>query len=220
MLFARTGRPAHPRPGIARWLDGSGLGKDGAAHSAQVLTRDEVRRLIGACSDRAATGIRNRALITVMYRGGLRVAGLIGLHESNVDREQAVIHVDHPGRNGTVALDRSSFRVLDRWVDKRRDLGLPEGAPLFCTLQGQSLKPSYVRALLSRLAAKSAIDKRVSAEVLRRTLAAELAQEGVPIGLIQAQLGHRSAATTERYLNRVVPDALLEAMRRRQSWLA
>jgi site-specific recombinase XerD len=95
---------------------------------------------------------------------------------------------------------------------------------LFCTLQGEALCPSYVRALLPRLAEKAGLRKRVSAEVLRRTLAAELAQEGYPLRVIQAQLGHVHGTTTERYLGRVLRAAdsedAADAMQRRCNWQA
>jgi len=74
--------------------------------------------------------------------------------------------------------------------------------------------------MFARLGAKAGIAKRVSAEALRRTLAVELVREGVPIGLIQAQLGHQSMTTTERYVARVASRDLAEMMRKRENWLA
>ena len=60
------------------------------------------------------------------------------------------------------------------------------------------------------------IDKRVHAHGLRHTHAAELAEEGHPINLVQAQPGHGSLATTDRYLRHIAPAPLVEAMRRRE----
>ncbi len=182
-----------------------------------LLTPDEVRRLLEVCSSQASTGLRNRAMITVMYRCGLRVSESISLAEMHVDGLDRTIHVSRPSR--VVALDASSYQVLDMWIRRRKSLQIQPTAPLFCTLRGDRLSPSYVRALFTRLGAKARIGKRISAEVLRRTLVAELAREGVPIGLIQAQLGHRSSATTERYIARVAPRDLFEVMRGRNSWL-
>jgi integrase/recombinase XerC len=195
--------------------------RGGEAASGLILTRDEVRRLLAGCSGEASTGLRNRALITVMYRGGLRVAESIGLPTTAVDRDSGIIRVSR-SNNRMIALDPSSCRILDAWIARRRDLKIAwQGpSPLFCTLRGGRLNPSYVRALFSRLAAKAGIAKRVSAEALRRTLAAELAREGVPIGLIQAQLGHQSTSTTERFLNRVASQDLVEVMRKRHNWLS
>jgi len=186
-------------------------------HARALLTQSEVRSLLDACSRDSSTGLRNRALITLMYRGGLRVAESIALTGSHIDCEEALVRVS---RTRVIALDDDSYRILDAWIQRRREIEIPWHAPVFCTLRAGRLNPSYVRALFTRLGKKAGIEKRVSAEALRRALAAELAREGVPIGLIQAQLGHQSTATTERYVARVAPNDLVEAMRKRRSWLS
>jgi integrase/recombinase XerC len=184
-----------------------------------LLTRDEVRRLLETCSSQASTGLRNRALITVMYRGGLRVAECIALTGTAIDPEKGVIRVSRTTER-LIALDGPSYRIVDAWLARRRELQIGWHAPLFCTLRGGRLSPSYLRAMFTRLGTKAGIAKRVSAEALRRTLAAELAREGMPIGLIQAQLGHQSMTTTERYVTRIAPQDLVEMMRKRRNWLA
>ena len=72
-----------------------------------------------------------------------------------------------------------------------------------------------MRHLLPRLAAKAGIEKRVHPHALRHTHAAELAREGVPLNLIQAQLGHSNVATTSRYLAHIAPVEVSETMRQR-----
>jgi integrase len=69
--------------------------------------------------------------------------------------------------------------------------------------------------LLPRLAAKVGIDKRVHPHGLRHCLAYELMMEGVPVPIIQRQLGHASLATTDRYLRTIAPSDVIEAMQRR-----
>ncbi len=73
------------------------------------------------------------------------------------------------------------------------------------------MKDAYVRALLPRLARKAG----VHAHGLRHSHAAELAAEGFPVNLVQAQLGHASLATTDRYLRHIAPQQLIDAVRRR-----
>ena len=77
---------------------------------------------------------------------------------------------------------------------------------------------AYVRALMPRLARKAGIEKRVHAHGLRHTHAAELAMEGKPVNLIQAQLGHASLAVTSTYLAHIAPVQLIEAMRGRPAF--
>ncbi len=185
---------------------------------AEILTPDEVRALIGACSNRAPTGIRNRALIVALYRGGLRISEALALKPKDVDEAAGTITVlrGKGDRRRTVGLDPGAFAVLARWLERRRALGLTGRQPLFCTLDGRPLKSSYVRTLLPRLAAKAGLEKRVHAHGLRHTHAAELAREGTPANLIQAQLGHNSLATTDRYLRHIAPQQLVDAMRARE----
>lgn len=212
--------PAPHVPGPGRAPDGSADGHPEApAVAAGILTAPEVGRLLNACSQRAATGLRNRALIAVLYRGGLRVSEAIALVPADVDRSARTLRVGRRRRRPTLALDAGSFAFVESWLRRRRERGLPDDAPLLCTLKGEPLKPSYIRALLPRLARKAGIPKRVSAEALRRTLALELAREGVPVGLIQAHLGHSSPVTTARFLARVTPGGVALAMQHRASWL-
>ena len=74
------------------------------------------------------------------------------------------------------------------------------------------LQPSYVRALLPRLARRAGIDRRVHAHGLRHTHAFELANEGHPLHVIQARLGHGSLAVTDRYIRHLAPQQVVETM--------
>ena len=170
-----------------------------------------------ACSSRAPTGIRNRALIAVLYRGGLRIAEALALEPRDVDPARGMLNVRHGkgDRQRLVGLDPAAFALLERWLDRRAALRLARRRRVFCTLQGAPLDSSYVRRLLPRLARRAGIEKRVHAHGLRHAHAAELAQEGVPVNVIQQQLGHGSLATTDRYLRHIAPRERVEAMRAR-----
>ena len=190
----------------------------GKKYPPEVLTPDEVRGLIEACSNRAPTGIRNRALIVVMYRGGLRAGEALALQPKDVDAGAGTITVlrGKGDRRRVVGLDPGAIAILSRWIDARQTLGINRHPRLFCTLKGEALKPSYVRALLPRLATKAGIEKRVHPHGLRHTHAFELMMEGVPISIIQQQLGHTSLATTDRYVSHLAPVDVIEHMQRRQ----
>ncbi|MGI8592761.1 MAG: tyrosine-type recombinase/integrase, partial [Solirubrobacteraceae bacterium] len=103
---------------------------------AELLSPDEVRALLRACSSRAPTGIRNRALIAVLYRGGLRISEALALLPKDVDSAQGTLTVLHGkgDRRRTVGMDPAAFALLERWVDRRRALGLSGRRPVFCTL--------------------------------------------------------------------------------------
>ena len=190
----------------------------GKTYPPEVLTADEVKALIRASSNRAPTGIRNRALITVMYRAGLRLSEALALRPKDIDAEAGSVTVLHGkgDKRRVVGLDPGSMAILLRWVDKRHQFKLTGRSPLFCTLQGRPLHPSYVRTLLHRLGTRAGIEKRVHPHGLRHTMAFELMWEGVPAPIIQQQLGHTSLATTQRYLDHIAPKELVETMQRRE----
>ena len=183
---------------------------------AEVLTNPEVQRLIRACSHRAPTGIRNRALIVVLYRGGLRIEEALSLYPKDLDPAARAISVlNGKGRKArTAGLEYAAFAVIQLWLDVRKKMGINSRAPVFCTLRGDPVKTAYVRALFKRLAKKAGIEKRVYPHGLR-TLAAQLARAGYPMNLIQQQLDHSSLATTSRYLDHIAPAQLIEAMQGR-----
>ena len=178
------------------------------------LTPAEVEALIQAASRRAPTGLRNRALIAVLYFAGLRISEALALAPRDLDLEAGSINVRRGkgGRQRTVGLNGAAQAHLDRWLDRRRDLGITRG-PIFCTLAGGKLSDRYVRQALSRYAAKAGISKRCHPHGLRHSHAAYLAMQGIPAHVIQRQLGHSSLATTGVYLDSIAPAEVIEAVR-------
>ncbi|MGH9052771.1 MAG: tyrosine-type recombinase/integrase [Acidimicrobiia bacterium] len=94
------------------------------------------------------------------------------------------------------------------WLPGRR-------VALFCTFAGQPMQPSYVRTLLPQLARQASIHKRVHPHGLRHTHAYELTMEGVPMPIIQRQLGHPSLAPPIATWPTSTPREVIEAIRAR-----
>lgn len=185
---------------------------------AEPLTETEVWKLVGALSSRTSTGLRNRALIIVLWRAGLRISEALALRPSDVDSSAGTLRVLHGkgDKARTASIDRGAFEYLDRWLERRSTLGLPAGATLFCALNGPPVLTSYVRKMMPKWAARAGITKRVHAHGLRHTHAVELRREGVEVGLIAQQLGHSSIATTDRYLNHIAPAEVAKAIHARR----
>jgi site-specific recombinase XerD len=181
------------------------------------LTTDEVRSLLKQCSRRAPTGIRNAAMIVVLWRGGLRCSEALALQPPELDDENGTIRVMHGkgDKSRVVGLDPEAWAILQRWLDKRKELGFNGRQPVFCTLKGQPVQSVYVRNLLRRIGVKAGVEKRVHPHGLRHTHAFELAGEGVPLHVIQQQLGHASIAVTDRYINHLNPQEVVRHMQAR-----
>jgi site-specific recombinase XerD len=172
---------------------------------ADLLSAGEIEALLRACSSRAPTGVRNRALIAVAWRGGLRLGEVLTLRPKDVDLTSGTLIVQHGkgDKRRLVGLDAGTAALLERWFETRRRRRIRSQSPVFCTLAGAPIDQSYVRHLLPRLARKAGIDKRVHAHGLRHAYAVELEREGAPLSTIRDLLGHSSAAVTDRYLRRV-----------------
>src|ERR1700730_5218996 len=185
---------------------------------AEVLPDEQIKALIGACSTRAPTGIRNRALIAVLWRCGLRISEALALMLSDIDLDNEVLSVRHGkgDRPRKLGIDTTTAALLARWIDRRKALGHNgRNRPVFCTLDGHAIDQSYVRHLLRRLALKAGLERRVHPHGLRHSYAAGLAREGTPMNVIRDALGHTSLATTDRYLREVAPMHVIETMRQR-----
>lgn len=187
----------------------------GRRFPSEILTQPEARALLYAPSSRAPTGLRNRALMAVMYGAGLRLAEALALKPSDVDHDSGHIRVLHGkgDKARTVAIREGALGHVTRWADKRRDLRI-RGRVLLCTLDGKPLAQRYVRAMLNRAAQRAGIDKRVHPHGLRHAYAAELLQAGVPVTTIQQMLGHAHLNTTAIYLNHISPSAHLDLIRK------
>lgn len=206
----------------------------GRRYPAEPLTQEEVRRLIAAALGRGPLGLRNRALIAVIWRSGLRISEALALHPRDVDELRGTVHVrEGKGRKSRFAvIDTEALAHLRAWLEIRRQLNVDRRtSPIFCTIAvsqgiaargrggqvthqpGQPLDSAYVRRLLPKLARRAGIEKRVHPHGLRHTHATELVERRVPLHVIAGQLGHSSTATTDTYLAKLAPQERMDAMR-------
>jgi site-specific recombinase XerD len=167
----------------------------------ELLGEADVQRLLLTASERAPTGVRNRALIALLYCSGLRVAEGLALRPEDLDPTGPSVVVGGVRRRAA-HLFAPAWPYLETWLALRARHGLPARAPLFCTLGGAALEPAYVRAMLARLARRSGLGKRVHPHLLRHSSAARLARAGVGPAALAEQLGLASARGAVRSLAR------------------
>jgi site-specific recombinase XerD len=187
----------------------------------EIQTEEEVELLMAQASRRGPTGIRNRALIAVIYYGSLRVGEAIALAPRDVDLARGEINVRRGkgAKQRLAVLSEPGIAPLQLWLATRAELGISTRAPLFCTISegrnalakdgkmsaGSALSQPYIWTMLKRLAERAGIEKRVHPHGLRHSHAVRLNRRGVPTSDIQGQLGHSSLATTSLYLDSVSP---------------
>lgn len=181
------------------------------------LTRDEIERLLRKLG-RGPCGHRNRALVVLLWRSGLRIAEALALYPKDVDRLAGTVTVlsGKGGRRRQVAIDAYALATVERWMTARLKLELNGRHPLFCCVdvrtRGKAMYSSYVRDMLKRRARQAGIEKRVHPHGLRHTMAFELLMEGQPLGVIRDQLGHSQLSTTLRYCDHLAPAVAIRAM--------
>lgn len=194
----------------------------GKKYPAEFLTRDEVARLLASWSGTSTKSLRYRALVAVLYRGGLRISEALGLAMTDLFPVSGVIRIRHGkgGKARTVAMDRGAWDILKAYTDRRATIGLTSeveaSGPLFCRGTGVAISHSAVIQELQHRADLAGIGKRVHPHIFRHTHAVELREEGVDIAVISKQLGHSSIATTARYLDHLYPGAVTEAIAKRK----
>jgi len=165
----------------------------------KILTRDEAKALLDAPNLRYPTGLRNRCILELMYRAGLRVGEVCALKPRDVDLKKGVVRIhDGKGGDGTSYFDAETLVVLlDQWKAIRR--ALPKSDYLFATLQGGQMSPRYIQQMTGRMAKRAGITAVCTPHVLRHTFATELLEEGFSIREVQDAVRHADVSTTQIY---------------------
>ena len=182
------------------------------------LSKSEVLTLMATCSQHSPIGLRDRALIAVLWRGQLRISEALALKPADFDADFCALWVLHGkgDRTRVAVVDRGTVDVLQSWMDARRELGVSERQPIFCTLKGGEIDPGQIREMLPRRARKAGITKRCNPHNFRHSGASELASAGVPILMIKEQLGHANIGTTDRYIHALNPKARIDLLKARE----
>ncbi len=192
--------------------------KRGRTH-ADLLTAEDVHQVVRALGH-SPTGVRNATIVTVLWRGGLRVQEALDLLTRDVDMVTGEFHIRH-GKNDVARSVPADGQTLDRirhWLDIRRAMVGSKTQRVFATRSGSKVDQRYVRKMMADAARQAGIAKSVHPHALRHLFAGELQREGVPIAVISSLLGHASTKTTAEYLERCYPDEVRNAIAGRPQW--
>jgi site-specific recombinase XerD len=164
-------------------------------------------------------GRRLRGLMVVLWRAGLRIHEALALSESDLDHRRGAVLVRRGkgGRRREVGMDEWAWEQLEPWNAVRREL--PVG-PMFCVINGPTCgrpwSASAVRAELRRTAADAGVRRRFAPHQLRHAHAVEMAHEGVPLLVIQRQLGHSNLGITSVYLQGIDNAEIIDTVHARR----
>ena len=165
-------------------------------------------------------GLRMRGLIVVLWRAGLRIHEALALTEADLDarRGSVLVRRGKGGRRREVGMDDWAWEQLQQWLDFR--VALPVG-PLFCILtgptRGRGWSPAAAREQLRHTAALAGVRRRFAPHQLRHAHAVEMAREGVPLIVIQRQLGHTNLGITSIYLQGIDSAEIIDTVHARRA---
>jgi len=163
---------------------------------------EEIIALMRAAGD-DIEGLRLRGLIVMLWRAGLRISEALALTESDLDRARGAVLIrsGKGGKRREVGMDRWAWEQLDPWLELRPTM--PVGA-LFCVLRGPTrgrpCQAATIRVQLRNAAVRAGVRRRFAPHQLRHAHAVEMSREGVPLLVIQRQLGHANLSITSVYL--------------------
>ena len=208
--LARTGRASHDA--------GAALGSPKAHRTLPaVLRADEARDLLTAAAeladDGSALGLRDVAMLELLYATGIRVGELVGLDVDDIDDERHLVRVLGKGRKErSVPYGRPAARALAFWTRQGRPQVMAEGAgaALFLGARGRRIDQRAVRTLVHRRIADVPGAPDIGPHGLRHSAATHLLEGGADLRSVQELLGHASLATTQRYTH-VTTDRLRRA---------
>jgi integrase/recombinase XerC len=170
------------------------------------LPKDESKDLLDLEPERSQAGLRDRALLELLYASGLRVAECCGLDRDDVDRRQGTVRVlGKGGKERVVPAGDAALQAVDAWLAIR---GEARG-PLFTNSRGGRLTTRSVHRIVKGRARAAGIDRRVTPHTLRHSFATHMLGEGADLRLIQELLGHSRLSTTQRYTH-VSPEHLMK----------
>lgn len=160
------------------------------------LSEDEVRALFALPQVPA----RDRAMLELLYAGGIRIEELVGLTIPDIDFISGTIRVWGKGsKERVVPVGDQCLGAVRDYIAERRGKNVPAGSALFLNAHGQRITTRGARKVLHRWFASAHFNKKVSPHTLRHSFATHLLDRGCDLRSVQEMLGHKSLATTQVY---------------------
>ncbi len=168
----------------------------------EVLSVEEINRIIDSIDLSKAEGQRNRAMLEVLYSCGLRVSELISLRYSDVYFDEAFIRVEGKGsKQRLVPISDTAIHEIKNYLYDRHLISVKKGFEdiLFLSRRGTALSRIMVFHVIKQQVELTGIKKNVSPHTFRHSFATHLLEGGANLRAIQEMLGHESIVTTEIY---------------------
>ena len=169
------------------------------------LPVDDVFRLMDLPDRESRLGLRDLAILEVLYSCGIRVAELAGMDVSSIDHDQRLVKVRGKGdRERLVPIGRQALKAVKAYLDAtpeiRKKMALAgRDEPLFLNFRGGRLSTRSIGRIVKRYAGAGGLAEDISPHSMRHTFATHLLDGGADLRSVQELLGHKSLATTQKY---------------------
>ncbi len=169
----------------------------------EILTTDEVNRLLDQPRGSAPKDLRDRAMLELLYATGIRVSELISLKTTDVNLQIGYIVCRDAKKERVVPFGAPAKRALSEYMRNARDLMLEDQASdvLFTNCSGQPMSRQGFWKLVKYYARKAGITADITPHTLRHSFAAHLVENGADLRSVQEMLGHSDISTTQIYAN-------------------
>jgi len=171
-------------------------------HLPSTLHVTEVERLLDSVGPNDPLGLRDRAILELLYSSGLRVSELCDARLENIDLEARFIRITGKGgKTRLVPLGKPACASIKAYLDRERPTLVSKrtGGEIFLSIRGRKLTTPRIRQLLNQYAARAGLETHVHPHLMRHSFATHLLGGGADLRVIQELLGHADISTTQIY---------------------
>ena len=176
----------------------------------EILTDEEINLLLDQPRPIDPKGIRDKAMLELLYATGIRVSELINLDIEDLNLEESSIRCESKGKERIIPVYRKAVEALDDYVALVRPQMIldEDNHALFINISGERMSRQGFWKLIKYYSGKAGIDKDITPHTLRHSFAAHLIQNGADIHALQEMLGHSDISSTHVYSNLVKKQVL------------
>ena len=170
------------------------------SHLPQVLTIDEISKMIDSIKEDDSLGIRNKAMMETLYASGMRISELLDLTLGQLHLKDGYIVVIGKGnKERQVPIGEMAIQALRKYLLEREKIKNKQTNILFLNYKGDRMSRQGFFKYIKNLAKENGIEKEISPHTIRHSFATHLLQNGTDLRAVQQMLGHEDISTTQIY---------------------
>lgn len=171
----------------------------------QILSGKEVELLLAQPSVSDPKGLRDKAMLEIMYATGMRVSELIDLNVEDINLELGIVKCVNPKKNRSIPLYPAALKAVSLYIREIRlsMISDPAEQALFVNVGGVRMSRQGFWKILKHYQAKAGIEKEITPHTLRHSFAVHLLENGADLGSLQELMGHSDISSTQMYTHMI-----------------